>query len=152
MDWWSLGCIIHEMLIGIHPFYVEERREVYKNIVSKPVKINAPINPLASDLILELLRKDPTKRLGYRDGKDVMRHKWFHDIDWDALSKREVAPSYVPVMKNSLDTRFFSEDFTKAPINESPNVDGSISCSPTYAGFSFSDESQGLMHINLESK
>ena len=144
VDWWSLGCIIYEMLIGTHPFYVEERREVYKSIVSKPVRILAPINPLASDLIIELLRKDPKKRLGYRDGRDVMKHKWFHDVNWDALINKQVTPSFVPVMKGSLDTSFFSEDFTKMPINESPNADGPIGCSPTYAGFSYSADSQRI--------
>lgn len=34
-DWWSYGTIIYEMVTGIPPFYSQNRKELYHNIMSK---------------------------------------------------------------------------------------------------------------------
>lgn len=151
VDWWSLGCIIYEMLIGIPPFYMEERKEIYKNIVQRPVRFLIPINPLAADLITKLLHKDPAQRLGTRGGQEVMNHRWFQNIDWDALYRRELKPVFVPSIKNPLDTRYFSEDFTQSSIAESPNYEETFASSPTFGGFSFTaDRNSCTMELDQE--
>jgi hypothetical protein len=51
-------------------------------------------------LILQLLERDPNKRLGYRPGgggfEDIKRHAWFKGINWGALHAKEVIPPFEP--------------------------------------------------------
>ena len=137
------------MLIGIPPFYAEERNEIYRNAVQKPVRFSRQINPVAKDLITGLLNKDPMKRLGFHGGGEVMRHQWFHEINWDALERKEIKPRFVPNFQGPLDSQYFSEAFTKSSISESPNCEGHYEPSPTFGGFSYSpDASQCCLEVN----
>lgn len=136
-DWWSLGCIVYEMLVGIPPFYVEDRREVYKRIVSSKVKFTNNVNPVAIDLISKLLDKTPSQRLGASGGEEIMRHPWFYDVNWDDIYNKTVQPPFVPDINCPLDSSFFDEGFTKSSIGESPNMESSPVCSLTYKGFSY---------------
>jgi hypothetical protein len=54
--------------------------------------------PSLQDLIQRLLERKPAKRLGMLSGKamDVMRHKWFEGVDWEALAAKRVAPVRKP--------------------------------------------------------
>ena len=58
----------------------------------------------ASDLITRLLCVDERERLGCDDEvgdyQSIKQHPWFEAIDWDAISKKEVRPPYVPQLDN----------------------------------------------------
>lgn len=55
----------------------------------------------AADFISKLLVKDPRKRLGggEEDAKELKRHSFFKDIDWDKLARKEIPAPFVPVIK-----------------------------------------------------
>jgi len=70
VDWWAIGVLIYEMLFGLTPFYNSNQRKLLKKIKASKVlfpdrekfKINYSEN--IQNLILALLEKDRTKRLG----------------------------------------------------------------------------------------
>jgi serine/threonine protein kinase len=62
---------------------------------------------IASDLIGKLLAKKPRKRLS--SAKEIMKHPFFKNINWDAMIKREVQPPFVPVLQNPTDTSLFEK-------------------------------------------
>ena len=149
-DWWSLGCIIYEMLICLPPFYVEDRREIYKRIIQQRVKYPSGINPVAVDLISKLLEKDPRQRLGYSGGDEIMAHPWFNDINWEDLYDKRIQPPFVPNINNPMDPVYLSDDFTKCPIGESPNFEGSPGCSQSFRGFSYSGSTdKHIMELDI---
>ena len=93
VDWWALGCLIYEMMVGVPPFLDEFRRlGVYDKILRGHVHYPWWLNRHARDLIQQLLRADPTERLGAKGAADVQRHLWYRDVSWRWLLKRKVPP------------------------------------------------------------
>lgn len=141
VDWWSLGSLIYEMLTGLPPFYVQDRRATYRNIMTAQVTFPKSISPRAQDLLIRLLEKEPNRRLGgsYRDSCDVKEHPWFSDINWEAMFNKSVSPPYIPNRSHSLDLRYFSHEFTNCTPTESSLEQNQRSpdCSPTYDGFTY---------------
>lgn len=93
IDWWGVGCLLYEFLVGTSAFGGSTIMEVYDNI--KEFRIVWPdigyedgeISPEAQDLILKFLDRDPTKRLGVRSIDDIISHPFFKDFDWKNLGK-----------------------------------------------------------------
>jgi serine/threonine protein kinase len=51
VDWYHLGVLIYEMLIGITPFYHDDKETLFKNISSAELKIPKFLSEEAKDLI-----------------------------------------------------------------------------------------------------
>jgi len=111
VDWWALGVLIYEMLVGYPPFFDDDPYEIYEKIVACKIKYPPFLKPAAKDLISNLLQVDLSKRFGnLKDGvDDIKRHKWFADIDWEAMSQLKVKPPFVPVVQGSDDTSNFQK-------------------------------------------
>ena len=115
-DWWSLGAIMYEMLVGYPPFYSEEPMQTCRKIVHWRQHLRFPadcsLSPHAKDLICRLLCDVP-ERLGTRGGAaEVKGHPFFEGIAWDSLYQQP-APCK-PVVTSETDTRNF-EHFDEQP-------------------------------------
>ena len=84
MDWWTLGVLLYEMLVGIPPFYNQNKHKMYYLVENGPLKWPTQaqhgfeVSAEAQDLITKLLVKDKTQRLGKTDDvKEIMKHPWF---------------------------------------------------------------------------
>ena len=115
-DWWSLGAIMYEMLVGYPPFYSEEPMQTCRKIVHWRQHLRFPpdcaLSPNAKDLICRLLCDVP-ERLGTRGGAaEVKGHPFFEGIQWDTLYQQP-APCK-PVVSGETDTRNF-EHFEELP-------------------------------------
>jgi serine/threonine protein kinase len=94
IDWYLLGLLIYEMIVGIPPYYSSNKDQLYKNIQTAPLKIPISLSPDAKTLIIGLLNRNPTKRLGSgkEDSTEIKKHPWFKSIDWDLASDRKLTP------------------------------------------------------------
>ncbi|GJP76113.1 hypothetical protein CLOP_g14250 [Closterium sp. NIES-67] len=114
-DWWSMGAIMYEMLIGYPPFYSDDPMTTCRKIVNWRTHLKFPeeviISREARDLICRLLC-DVEHRLGTRSVSDIKNHPWFRGLPWDRLYKMEAA--FLPEVNDELDTQNF-EKFDEVP-------------------------------------
>ncbi|XP_057781506.1 uncharacterized protein LOC130999850 [Salvia miltiorrhiza] len=109
-DWWSLGAIMYEMLVGYPPFYSDEPMSTCRKIVNWRTHLKFPeeakISPEAKDLICKLLC-NVEKRLGTRGADEIKSHRWFKGIEWDKLYQMKAA--FIPEVNGELDTQNFEK-------------------------------------------
>ena len=117
VDWWSLGCVMYEMLMGRLPFAIK-RGMINLKIYEKKVDYPRKISNEARDLIEKFLVVNPTERLGYGPNgtDDIKNHPFFNGVDWDLAIQKKYKPPFIPKLKNDVDLRYFDNCFTDEPI------------------------------------
>ncbi|KAL1730248.1 putative cyclic AMP-dependent protein kinase catalytic subunit [Schizophyllum commune] len=108
-DWWAVGVLCYEMLVGYPPFFDESPYGIYEKILDGHIHWPRSMDPLSRSLIRAFLNPDRTKRLGNMIGgpQDVLEHPWFRGVDWDALERREIMAPIIPHTSSGDDTRHF---------------------------------------------
>ncbi|XP_008209479.1 cGMP-dependent protein kinase, isozyme 1 isoform X2 [Nasonia vitripennis] len=111
VDYWSLGILLHEILLARPPFQDTELLSLYSKIIKgiDSAGIYGYLKKHAENLIKALLRSNPAERLGNLRGgiADIRSHKWFGTYDWNALSNLTLPSPIVPKIRNHLDTKYF---------------------------------------------
>ncbi|CAL9757527.1 unnamed protein product [Musa acuminata subsp. burmannicoides] len=109
-DWWSLGAIMFEMLVGYPPFYSDEPMATCRKIVNWRTHLKFPdeakLSADAKDLISKLLC-NVEQRLGTKGADEIKVHPWFMGTEWDKLYQMEAA--FIPEVKDELDTQNFEK-------------------------------------------
>ena len=110
VDWWTCGILLYEMIAGIDPFSDDDPMMVYQKILTGKIKFPSGFDSNAKSLIKHLLDSDLTKRYGnLKNGvKDITGHRFFKNLEWDKLLKKELPPPYVPKVKSNDDISNFS--------------------------------------------
>ncbi|KAJ0722302.1 putative protein kinase AGC-MAST family [Helianthus annuus] len=122
-DWWSVGVILFELLVGIPPFNAESPQQVFANIMNRDIpwpKVPEEMSYEAYDLINQLLTENPVQRLGATGSAEVKTHPFFRNIHWDTLARQKVA-TFIPSAE-ALDTSYFMSRYIWNPEDE--QVDG----------------------------
>lgn len=109
IDWYVLGAILYEMLVGIPPFYSNNRADLFVNIKKAPIEFKEYMSEEAKDLITKLLIRNPKKRLGSgkSDAGEIKQHMFFENVDWAQVYNRELVPPPVkdiPRISKKFDT------------------------------------------------
>ncbi|XP_014514307.1 serine/threonine-protein kinase tricorner isoform X2 [Vigna radiata var. radiata] len=109
-DWWSLGAIMYEMLVGYPPFYSDEPMLTCRKIVNwrnylkfpEEVKLSAEAKDLISRLLCNV-----EQRLGTKGADEIKAHPWFKGVEWDKLY--QIKAAFIPEVNDELDTQNFEK-------------------------------------------
>ena len=116
-DWWALGVLVFEMLIGVPPFNDPDYDDmkIYHNITHSKLSSCYPRDSTVTNTARTLIQGLCTVKVAYRLGhlkggaQDVMAHPWFEGYDWDGLVNLTEEPPWRPALKSFDDTACFGE-------------------------------------------
>jgi serum/glucocorticoid-regulated kinase 3 len=142
VDWWCLGAVVYEMLVGLPPFYSRDCNEMYYKILHERLRFPTHVSECARQLLTGLLDRDPALRLGSgpQDAEDIKRHVFFKDLDWAKLERREYEAPFNPGVASELDLRNFDPEFVREPIPGSltgHDISIDVEMDDTFAGFTY---------------
>ncbi|XP_055077374.1 microtubule-associated serine/threonine-protein kinase 3 isoform X1 [Periophthalmus magnuspinnatus] len=108
VDWWAMGIILYEFLVGCVPFFGDTPEELFGQVVSDEIVWPEGDDALpgdAQDLITRLLRQSPLERLGTGGTTEVKQHAFFLGLDWNGLLRQKA--EFIPQLEAEDDTSYF---------------------------------------------
>ncbi|XP_059503935.1 microtubule-associated serine/threonine-protein kinase 2 isoform X4 [Stegostoma tigrinum] len=108
VDWWAMGIILYEFLVGCAPFFGDTPEELFGQVISDEIawpEGDDALPPDAEDLISKLLRQNPLERLGAGSVYEVKQHRFFTELDWNSLLRQKA--EFIPQLESEDDTSYF---------------------------------------------
>lgn len=120
VDWWMLGVLLFELLVGRPPFEADTTEKVYES-VRKGIQavVFPPECRRASELVRTLCHQEPEERIG---ANETRRNQWYRGFDWSLLQACKMPPPLVPRVKGPRDLSNFrscdQEDPPRVPYKD----------------------------------
>ncbi|KAI4899481.1 hypothetical protein NFI96_014219 [Prochilodus magdalenae] len=108
VDWWAMGIILYEFLVGCVPFFGDTPEELFGQVISDDIVWPDGDEALPADaqhLISALLQTNPLVRLGTGGAFEVKQHSFFSELDWNSLLRQKA--EFIPHLESEEDTSYF---------------------------------------------
>lgn len=115
VDWWSVGIILYEMLVGYPPFFCENPRNTLYKIKNFEKYFSFPkelcISICAQSLIKKFICPSESR---LKSLNEIKMHPFFKNFDWKNILN--MTPPFIPNLSSKFDTKYFNyeednEDF-----------------------------------------
>lgn len=117
-DWWSLGVIMYECLVGYPPFYADDPMSTCRKIVNWKKTLVFPaeanLSEAAKDCVFKLCT-DAKKRITF---EQLQKHPFFKGVDWANIRKAKAIVT--PELASDVDTRHFDKFEEQQDDEEGP--------------------------------
>ncbi|XP_077127970.1 microtubule-associated serine/threonine-protein kinase 4-like isoform X2 [Ranitomeya variabilis] len=126
IDWWAIGIILYKFLTGHVPFNGRHKKHIFYSILADDITLKiqkSTDNPDAQDFMIQLLRKDPTHRLGTGGANEIKSHPFLSEIDFENL--QNLKPLFRPDLSSEEDTRYFQSSIRRPKYTYSDDGDTS---------------------------
>jgi protein kinase A len=101
VDFYALGIIAYELMIGKRPYTGKDRKEIRDNVLKEQASIKKSMIPEgwsieAADFINKLIQRKPANRLGLNGSEELKQHVWLKNFDWEELLQKKMEPAFIP--------------------------------------------------------
>lgn len=154
VDWWGLGILTYEMLVGIPPFFDSNVQRMYHKILHDTLRFpkaeNRKVGENAKDFLRRLLDRKVSERLGSgpKGAKELKESPFFDTLDWDLVYNKRYKCEFIPpVMRHEGDVRNFDVEFTKEKAVDSvvtSTMSATLEEKTRFEGFSYQGSQDNL--------
>lgn len=156
VDWFSLGCIMFEMLSSRPPFKINTKDIMNLDVYRMPISFGNNFTESEKDFLIGLLNILPSQRLGSGGIEEIMNHKYFEGVDWKGIREQSLKTPFKPDVQNEEDLRYFDKIFTE---DDSMDLDDHDKFIPEitnqkdrYLNFSYMNQSDAGISRNIIDK
>ena len=101
VDYFSLGVICYEIMMGNLPYLGNGLEETKKLIMANQAQIKKFDIPKdwsseAADFINKLIQRKQYKRLGYNNFDEIKNHPWLINVDWKNIYLKKIKSPIIP--------------------------------------------------------
>ncbi|KAM9989288.1 hypothetical protein ACTFIY_005342 [Dictyostelium cf. discoideum] len=105
VDWWSLGVILYEMVVGHPPFLSDNTTETCLKILNCKETLQIPTDMGLSKEVIDLIKRLVCEKDRYKSADEIKLHPFFKGVNWDNI-RNQSAP-FIPELKSPTDTSNF---------------------------------------------
>ncbi|XP_031726638.1 microtubule-associated serine/threonine-protein kinase 1-like isoform X1 [Anarrhichthys ocellatus] len=108
VDWWAMGIILYEFLVGCVPFFGDTPEELFGQVITDDIVWPEGDEALPIDaqhLISSFLQTNPLVRLGTGGAFEVRQHSFFTEVNWNSLLRQKA--EFIPHLESEEDTSYF---------------------------------------------
>ena len=155
VDWWSVGCILFEMLVGYPPFFSDEPSITCQKIMHWKKTFAIPPEARLSAASVDILKRlicDADTRLGKNGSEEIKAHPFFKGVNWDNM--RQGTAPYIPQVSNEISNenfdQFEEEDPFHRPADKKRNA-GNRKVDMNFVGYTYKAdvEAEKSMLVNV---
>jgi serine/threonine protein kinase len=106
VDYWSLGAMIYEFVVGTPPFHADDVHESHRRTLLAQLRFpdDCELSPELVDIVRRLLVVRPQDRLGHASIEEILAHPWFRGAG-------ETEAPFVPELQSGEDTQYFKQRY-----------------------------------------